>query len=543
MKNIKIYLIVVLISTIATNINADISSANFLKEETGARSLGMGSAFCAVSDDTNNVLVNPAGLNLILFPEISAMYRSGLIDSYYSFIAYAQPFLNGGVVEFSFLLYEGGNIEIINLDETSQTLKAEEDWVFTVGYGNNISETLLYGINLKAIGSNLVQQYNANAYAADIGLLFRSVDSSISLGASLQNIGTKMTYDSVGEPLPFTVRMGVAYKLRDTNTDSWLLAGDSLFLDNKFKYNFGLECSLFKNIFIRAGYKINYEPNYLTLGAGLNILQLQFDYAYASLGTLDSTHRISLTYKFDTASPVSVAEKYYEKGMSERALYLFKTIKKEDANYNSALKYIDDIEKEKEDKRQAEIDKALEIEKQAEINKGIKQKEVEAKINERLEREMQQKLKEERKKTETKEENANKEGMTNGLSDTISTLLFQTKIFVVLERAKMNEILKEQAFQMSGCTTTECAVEVGKTLNVRYILVGSLSKINNSNVVNIRIVDVESSELISAEMGRCSPDQDMIGVLENMINKIASSMPKSTDNTKPKIAVLDLETK
>ena len=36
----------------------------------------------------------------------------------------------------------------------------------------------------------------------------------------------------------------------------------------------------------------------------------------------------------------------------------------------------------------------------------------------------------------------------------------------VIEREMMEEIIKEQGFQQSGCSTDECMVEVGKLIGV-----------------------------------------------------------------------------
>jgi hypothetical protein len=55
------------------------------------------------------------------------------------------------------------------------------------------------------------------------------------------------------------------------------------------------------------------------------------------------------------------------------------------------------------------------------------------------------------------------------LSDRLRTELFETGGFQVVEREKMEEILKEQGFQNTGCTSVECAVEIGQLLNVRRI--------------------------------------------------------------------------
>ena len=71
-----------------------------------------------------------------------------------------------------------------------------------------------------------------------------------------------------------------------------------------------------------------------------------------------------------------------------------------------------------------------------------------------------------------------------GLSDQEATILTQrltTKLiaidrYQVVERNNMDKILKEQKFQHSGCTDSECAVEIGQLLNSDYIIIGSVNK-------------------------------------------------------------------
>lgn len=136
------------------------------------------------------------------------------------------------------------------------------------------------------------------------------------------------------------------------------------------------------------------------------------------------------------------------------------------------------------------------------------------------------------------------EGIKQGLSDTLRTSFFKTGKFTVLERTKMDEILKEQKFQLTGCTTTECAVEIGKILNVNYIVVGSVSKIGKEYVLNIRIVDVESSEVVIADMERSDSEKELIDAIDKLVVSIGNRMVFKDDNTKLKsIAVLDVDVK
>jgi len=92
----------------------------------------------------------------------------------------------------------------------------------------------------------------------------------------------------------------------------------------------------------------------------------------------------------------------------------------------------------------------------------------------------------------------------NGISKSEATLLtdrFRVELvstwqYTVIERGQMEEILKEQGFQQSGCTTTECAVEVGNLLGAEQIIGGTIGKIGNVLTVSVRMIDVASGEII-----------------------------------------------
>jgi len=82
------------------------------------------------------------------------------------------------------------------------------------------------------------------------------------------------------------------------------------------------------------------------------------------------------------------------------------------------------------------------------------------------------------------------------LSDRLRTELFETGKFQIVEREKMNEILEEQGFQKSGCTSVECAVEIGQLLNVRVMIAGNIGKIEDLYSLSIRMIDVSSGAII-----------------------------------------------
>lgn len=77
------------------------------------------------------------------------------------------------------------------------------------------------------------------------------------------------------------------------------------------------------------------------------------------------------------------------------------------------------------------------------------------------------------------------------VSDLIRTELINTGRYTVIERSQMKEILKEQGFQQTGCTDVNCAVQMGKLLSAKKILVGSIMKMGSRYIISGRVVDVE----------------------------------------------------
>ncbi len=76
-------------------------------------------------------------------------------------------------------------------------------------------------------------------------------------------------------------------------------------------------------------------------------------------------------------------------------------------------------------------------------------------------------------------------------SEWLRTEIINTGTFKVIERSAMDTILKEQAFSMTGCTDTTCAVKVGKLLSAKKMLVGNIEKWKDRVFLNGRIIDVE----------------------------------------------------
>jgi len=66
----------------------------------------------------------------------------------------------------------------------------------------------------------------------------------------------------------------------------------------------------------------------------------------------------------------------------------------------------------------------------------------------------------------------------------------------VVERAQLNDLLREQDLNLSGRINEADAIEVGKMLGVQYVLHGQVTSIVDQLRMDIRAVDVETSEIV-----------------------------------------------
>ncbi|NOZ74164.1 MAG: hypothetical protein GXO90_02140 [FCB group bacterium] len=78
------------------------------------------------------------------------------------------------------------------------------------------------------------------------------------------------------------------------------------------------------------------------------------------------------------------------------------------------------------------------------------------------------------------------------LTDRLMSELAKTNAVILVERQQIDEILQEQGFQQSGCTTDECAAEVGALLGVHFMIAGSIGKIGDSYTIDAKMFSVET---------------------------------------------------
>ena len=108
----------------------------------------------------------------------------------------------------------------------------------------------------------------------------------------------------------------------------------------------------------------------------------------------------------------------------------------------------------------------------------------------------------------------------------IRTELINTHRFIVIERAQMDSILKEQGLQQTGCTDQECAVKAGR-LHVgpkdhgrRDRLAGKIDRDDGEDV------DVEKGISVYADEEKAATEDDLDGAVARMTQKLAERITR-----------------
>lgn len=114
------------------------------------------------------------------------------------------------------------------------------------------------------------------------------------------------------------------------------------------------------------------------------------------------------------------------------------------------------------------------------------------------------------------------------LSDYLRTLLVNTNEFTIVTRENMEQVLKEQAFQLSGCTSQECIVQVGQLLGVRKMFAGSIGKVGQTYQINLKVIDIESGKIEKAETELCPKceEDNLYTSLQSIVRKIVMVGPR-----------------
>ncbi|MDY6969069.1 MAG: CsgG/HfaB family protein [Spirochaetota bacterium] len=121
-------------------------------------------------------------------------------------------------------------------------------------------------------------------------------------------------------------------------------------------------------------------------------------------------------------------------------------------------------------------------------------------------------------------ENGNQSRLGDFISNSIQLKIFDPNIFILLERQRIDSILKEYKFNQSGLVNNLDSKKLGKLLGTDLVLVGtiSLNKTDTNELyftINGRIVKLESGEIKAVSLVNILSNEELFEKYNTKINK------------------------
>ncbi len=261
----------------------------------GNRALGLGGAFCAVSDDASAAIWNPGGLGWLERKEMQAtqttLFGLGFNEQ---FAALVLPDYRWGTPSLTFRRFGVDGIENrddrgVLLDDDLQDTELEVG----LGFGRTVGSAVSVGGVVKMQRQSLAG-YSGSGFGVDVGLLARPM-TGLSLGVSVRNlVEPKIRLDLDDVPDPTALRGGVAYR-RGVGESVVLLASLDVEKTNDMdsRLHGGVQAELYDLLALRAGS----DAGNLTAGASVDWRGLGVDYQFED-NPLGQIHRFGLALTF-----------------------------------------------------------------------------------------------------------------------------------------------------------------------------------------------------------------------------------------------------
>ena len=311
------------------------TSAPFLEIEAGARAIGMGGAFVAVANDASSIYWNPAGMAKLSMNEVILNHTEWIAGINYDFAGIVLKIDDANAVGVSYTgVNLGKDMEVRTILEPEGTgeLFSVGDIALGLSYARNLTDRFSIGFSGKYI-QQTIYHMSANAFALDIGTLFKTRLNGMTIGMSISNFGSKMQMkgkdtlvkhdidenkegnndrisahlDTDAWSLPLLLRIGAAMDVINNNYSRLTISADAMHpSDNLESINIGCEFSIKEFLFLRGGYTnlflVDGEESFAA-GFGINyniagFATLKVDYAFSDFGILSNVHRFSLGLQF-----------------------------------------------------------------------------------------------------------------------------------------------------------------------------------------------------------------------------------------------------
>jgi hypothetical protein len=290
----------------------------------GPRAAGMGDAYVGVANDGSSFFWNPAGYAFTEGATLFANRTEWIADMSISAAAISYDARRLGVIGFNITSVDWGTFRGTQRADNDAGYVETGDFSPTsaaigLSYAYRISSEFGVGANVKYLHENLgstrVGSFDGpedvtasmRLIAVDFGTLYYVGFRDLRLGVSLRNFSNEKAYRTETFPLPMTLRFGTAMDVLSvftTTADHRItMAADFLHSrDYSERLNLGAEYGFRDLLFLRGGYKHNYDIGSFTVGAGIQVelggITGRIDYSFLQTEFFDAVNMFSLEVGF-----------------------------------------------------------------------------------------------------------------------------------------------------------------------------------------------------------------------------------------------------
>lgn len=252
------------------------------------------------------LLVHPAAVAGIDRGMVKMSYVSHYVDTQYGYLGYAGRVKGRDIgIKLSYVNY-GEFIRTSNAGERIGTFDAG-DMGITFNLGRKLRDDLKVGAAVSYMTSS-IEDYNAQAAALDLGLLYTPSFQGLTVGAVLKNLGavTRSYSSSYDDRLPLYLDVGVKKQLEHA---PFAIFGDVIFPnDADIVYAVGIETAIRDVLFLRTGIRSRSDidmnafkaetdfSSVRTFGFTIALDRYRFSYAFMPDDAIEDTHKVTLGY-------------------------------------------------------------------------------------------------------------------------------------------------------------------------------------------------------------------------------------------------------
>jgi hypothetical protein len=179
----------------------------------------MAESYSAVASDVSAIYYNPAALTRLTKSEILAAHTEHFQDINYEVGAFAYPMGRSDGYSKHVLGFAVYNLSVSDIERRTEDTDSAigtfnaGDYAYTLSYARRVSDRLSLGANGKYIHQT-IYTYKADAFAIDGAALYTPYPDAkrpMHFSAVIRNIGTKVKFAGVTDPLPagFTLGWGM----------------------------------------------------------------------------------------------------------------------------------------------------------------------------------------------------------------------------------------------------------------------------------------------------------------------------------------------